>query len=96
MNDKAKRAVLLRAEIAAALREARPEGVEPTKKVFWFNWPTYDILKTDLKTAGIMKEDELGRVVNFHSFYKTWQTLGVRYGINQRAAQELLGHSARV
>ena len=37
--------------------------------------------------------DSLGRVVHFHSFRKTWQTLGVRYGINQRAAQELLGHS---
>ncbi len=35
----------------------------------------------------------LGRVVHFHSFRKTWQTLGVPYGINQRAAQEVLGHS---
>ena len=34
-----------------------------------------------------------GRVVHFHSFRKTMQSLGVRYGINQRAAQEMLGHS---
>ena len=93
MKDKAKRAVPLRAEIAAALREARPKDVEPTKKVFWFNWPTYDILKTDFKKAGIVKKDGLGRVVHFHSFRKTWQTLGVRHGVNQRAAQEILGHS---
>jgi Phage integrase family len=35
----------------------------------------------------------LGRVVHFHSFRKTFQTIGVNCGINQRAAQEILGHS---
>lgn len=64
-----------------------------TKKVFWFKWPTYDILMGDLKRAGIEHKDSLGRVVHFHAFRKTWQTWGVRYGINQRAAQEILGHS---
>lgn len=92
-KDKDKRAVPLRAELASALRELRPAGVDPTKKVFWFNWPTYDILRTDLKKAGIERKDGLGRVVHFHSFRKTWQTLGVRHGVNQRAAQEILGHS---
>ena len=38
-------------------------------------------------------EPSLGRVLHFHSFRKTIQSLGVRYGINQRAAQEILGHS---
>jgi hypothetical protein len=46
-----------------------------------------------LKRAGIPRVDPLGRSVHFHSFRKTWQTLGVRYGINQRVAQEVLGHS---
>ena len=36
-------------------------------------------------------ESEFGE--GLHAFRKTWQTLGVRYGINQRAAQEVLGHS---
>jgi hypothetical protein len=31
--------------------------------------------------------------VHFHSFRKTWQTLGAGHGVNQRAAQEILGHS---
>ena len=92
-KDKDKRAVPLRPEIAAELRQMKPEGVLPTKRVFWFCWPTYDILRGDLKRAGIERKDGLGRVVHFHSFRKTWQTLGVRYGINQRVAQEVLGHS---
>ena len=93
MKDKDKRAVPLRAEIAAAFRAIRPADFNPTQKVFWFCWPTYDILRGDLKRAGIEHKDSLGRVVHFHSFRKTWQTMGVRYGINQRAAQEVLGHS---
>jgi hypothetical protein len=67
--------------------------VQPTKRVFNRTWPTYDTLRADLKRAGIEWKGSLGRVVHFHSFRKTWQTLGVRYGINQRAAQEVLGHS---
>jgi len=92
-KDKDKRAVPLRRELAEELRQTKPECVLPTKRVFWFCWPTYDILRGDLKRAGIERKDALGRVVHFHSFRKTWQTLGVRYGINQRAAQEVLGHS---
>ncbi len=92
-KDKDKRAVPLRRELADELRRAKPEDVSPTKRVFWFAWPTYDILRGDLKRAGIERKDGLGRVVHFHSFRKTWQTLGVRHGINQRAAQEVLGHS---
>jgi integrase len=71
----------------------KPADVEPTQRVFWWSWPTYDILIADLKRAGIERKDGLGRVVHFHSFRKTMQSLGVRYGVNQRAAQEILGHS---
>ena len=92
-KDKDKRLVPLRKEVAAALLAARPPNFSLTQKVFWFAWPTYDILRGDLKRAGIEWKDTLGRVVHFHSFRKTWQTLGVRYGINQRAAQEVLGQS---
>jgi integrase len=81
-KDKDKRAVPLRLELADELRRAMPEDVSPTRRVFWFAWPTYDILRGDLKRAKIERKDGLGRVVHFHSFRKTWQTLGVRYGIN--------------
>jgi len=91
-KDKDKRAVPLRQELAEELRRIKPADVEPTKKVFNRTWPTYDTLRADLKRTGIEWKDSLGRVVHFHSFRKTWQTLGVRYGINQRAAQEVLGH----
>jgi len=93
MKDKEKRAVPLRAEIADALKASRPADVDPTKMVFWYCWPTYDWLCSDLERAGIEKKDPMGRVVHFHSFRKTFQTLGVKYGLNQRAAQEVLGHS---
>src|SRR5690606_15670301 len=37
--------------------------------------------------------DSAGRRVYFHAFRKTFQTWGVAYGVGQRFAQELLGHS---
>lgn len=95
-KDKDKRAVPLRPEIVEQLKALRPKPEEThtlSKPIFWFRWPTYDLLRGDLKRAGIERVDALGRSVHFHSFRKTWQTLGVRYGINQRVAQEVLGHS---
>ena len=77
MKDDDKRAVPLRRELAAELRVLKPEGIEPTKRVFWFRWPTYDLLRSDLKRAGIERKDGLGRVVHFHSFRKTLRSLGV-------------------
>jgi integrase len=95
-KDKDKRAVPLRPEVVAQLKAMRPKPDETfklTKPIFWFRWPTYDLLRGDFKRAGIQRIDAVGRSVHFHSFRKTWQTLGVRYGINQRVAQEVLGHS---
>jgi len=93
---KDKRALPLRPEIVGELKALRPKPDENHmrgKPVFWFRWPTYDLLRGDLKRAVIERVDALGRSVHFHSFRKTWQTLGVRYGIDQRVAQEVLGHS---
>ncbi len=75
------------------LSELKPKGVLPTRPVFWYAWPTYDILCSDFKRPGIERVDGLGRVLHFHSFRKTWQAFGVRFGVNQRAAQEILGYS---
>ena len=92
-KDKDKRAVPLKRELADGLLAMRPVDHHADKRLFWWRWPTYDILRGDLKKAGIEHRDALGRVVHFHSFRKTWQTLGVRSGVNQRSAQEILGHS---
>ena len=35
----------------------------------------------------------MNRRVNFQAMRKTWQTLGVRFGLSQRVAQDILGHS---
>jgi len=92
-KDKDKRAVPLHPQLAALLQSLRPKACNPTAKVFDRCFPVYDTLRLDLEKAKIPHKDSLGRVVHFHSFRKTWQTLGVRYGVNQRAAQEVLGHS---
>lgn len=92
-KDKDKRAIPLHSKLAALLREMRPASASDANSVFYGRFPTYGSLMRDLERAGIQRKDELGRVVHFHAFRKTWQTMGVRYGINQRAAQEVLGHS---
>ena len=93
MKDNDKRAVPLRRELVELLKKARPAGVDPTKRVFWWCFPTYDLLLSHLKKAGIERKDGLGRVLHFHSFRKSLQSLGVKFGMNQRATQEILGHS---
>ncbi len=92
-KDKDKRAVPLSRTFAVFLRELRPVDATPSTRVFNRTFPVYDSLRVDFKRAGIEHADGLGRVVHFHSFRKTWQTFGVQHGINQRAAQEILGHS---
>lgn len=93
MKDDEKRSVPLHPALARALREFRPHDYKLNQRVFWLVFPHYETLRVDLKRAGIEHKDALGRVIHFHSFRKTWQTLGVRYGISQRVAQETLGHS---
>jgi hypothetical protein len=61
--------------------------------VFYRSFPRKETLSKDLARAGIVTPDGQGRVVHFHAFRKTFQTLGVRSGVNQRSAQALLAHS---
>jgi integrase len=91
-KDKEKRTIALHPMLAGELRRLLPAGTPPTSPVFP-NFPTYDALLADLARARIERRDSMGRVVHFHSFRKTWQTMGVRAGISQRVAQEILGHS---
>ncbi|MGH7997022.1 MAG: tyrosine-type recombinase/integrase [Opitutaceae bacterium] len=92
-KDKDKCAVPLKAELVAELRLLRPADAKPTDRALRGHLANYDLFRKHLKRAGIAHKDALGSVLHLHSFRKTWQTLGVRYGVNQRAAQEVLGHS---
>ena len=92
-KNRDKRPVPLHPVVVDALRGIRPEGVAADVFVFLGSFPKRETLLKDFARAGIAKKDALGRVVHFHAFRRTFQTLGVRAGINQRAAQELLGHS---
>ena len=56
-------------------------------------FPSDDALHSDLKSAGIPRQDASGRIVHFHAFRKTFQTWGAVAGVGQRSAQEMLGHS---
>lgn len=91
-KDKKKRIVPLRFELAAKLLAKRPPHAKPEDLVF-SPFPRHTTLLSDLGHAGIPRRDGLGRVVHFHSFRKTFQTLGVRYNVNQRSAQAILGHT---
>jgi hypothetical protein len=92
-KDKDKCAVPLKAELADQLRVLRPADCLATDRALKGHLANYDLFRKHLKRAGIAHKDALGSVLHLHSFRKTWQTLGVRYGVNQRAAQEVLGHS---
>jgi len=91
-KDRTARVIPLHSQLAQMLRDMRPEGVAADVRVFK-TFPGPMTLDRDLVRAGIVKRDLLGRTVAFHSFRKSFQTMGVRAGINQRAAQALLGHS---
>lgn len=92
MKDDKKRALPLHPSLAAALLAARPAGVAPGRLVF-ARFPKWRTLLANFARLNIARKDETGRVVHFHSFRKTFQTLGVNAGINQRAAPEMLGHT---
>lgn len=91
-KDRTARPIPLHSRLAQMLRDIRPEGVAADVRVFR-TFPGSMTLDRDLVKAGIVKRDQLGRTVAFHSFRKTFQTMGVHAGVNQRAAQALLGHS---
>lgn len=93
MKDKEKRAVPLHPSLSAELVTLRGEKWQRDGLVFNRTFPTNHTLRADMVRAGIERMDDVGRVLHFHSFRKTFQTLGVMHGVNQRSAQEILGHS---
>ena len=61
--------------------------------MFWHLFPLYSTFRADLKKAGIPHRDSAGHVVHFHSFRETHASFAARYGVAQKATQEVLGHS---
>jgi integrase len=94
-KDKKQRALPLHPQLFLALKSESPlVHRSPAQRVFADGeFPRVRVFLRVLKKAGIERKDALGRVVHLHSFRKTFQTLGVLSGVNQRAAQEFLGHT---
>lgn len=102
-KGKKKRPVPLHPVLAAELRTMRERWVarcvavghqvDSGARVFGYFLPRAAVLRRDLAKAGISYRDGTGRVLHFHALRKTFQTLGVVAGVNQRSAQALLGHS---
>jgi len=105
-KDREARAIPMHQALFEALLEhasGRTKRDTDDTRVFRGIWPTQkrpkrskgqsSSLDYDLAAADIAKTDEMGRVLDYHSFRKTWQTFGVNAGISMRSAQAILGHS---
>ncbi len=102
-KDREPRPIPLHPELAKELRAHRLDRAKdgPEMRVFRDIFPSQrgggtggkGSFRRDLDRAGIPQRDATGRVLDFHSFRKTWQTMGVQFGVNQRVAQAILGHS---
>lgn len=94
-KDRKQRPIPLHPRLAAEIEAFRPADVRPDQRVFPADehFPQWEDSVAALKVAGIKKTDDLGRTLHLHALRKTFQTLGVKAGINQRSAQELLGHT---
>jgi integrase len=92
-KDKADRWVPLPLLLAAKLRALWLPAFPRDRRVFWHLFPSPETFHADLKKAGIPRKGSGGEVVHFHSFRKTHASLGVDFGVAQKATQEVLGHS---
>ncbi len=101
-KGKRERVIPLRAELAAELDAHRLDHPKatPASRIFAGIFPRQrtdkrrpNSLRVDMAKAGIPVRDELGRVIDFHSFRKTFNTWAAVAGVPLRAAQSLLGHS---
>lgn len=65
----------------------------PTARALKIPWATSEMLREDLKTAGIEYKDDRGHVFDFHSLRGECATLLIEAGVEPKVAQEILGHS---
>jgi len=93
---KAKRedTIPLRYDLAALLREARPEGFAPTGRVFR-TVPTFKTWKQDLKRANIEYRLEDGSIAGFHSLRVTYSTELDLAGVSDQTGIALTRHKDR-
>ena len=70
-------------------------GKLPTAKAFKTPTPGHEmqLLRKDLKAAGIAEVDDEGRVFDFHSFRVFYASMLAESGTNPKTAMELLRHS---
>jgi integrase len=92
-KDNANRWVPLPLPLAAALQQSHRPEYSPERRVFWHLFPNRDTFVKDLKAAGIVRVGSDGDVVHFHSFRKSIGAIGSKYGVSQKATQEIFGHS---
>ncbi len=92
-KDKESRSIPLPLPLAAELMRIQPGLFKRDKKVFFGFFPHYETFRADLERAGIPHKDSVGHVVHFHSFRKTHASFAARYGVAQKATQDVLGHS---
>ena len=82
----------LRADLADALRAARPANARPTDPVFPVV-PGMDVYRRDLAAAGIPYLDDEGRQADFHALRLTFNMLLAQANVPPRTAMELMRHT---
>ncbi len=81
--------------LAATLGSQRPAGAAPTDRVVPPGaFPTIRTFWADLQAAGIPREDEGGRVVDFHALRTTFVSWLAMGGTHPRVAQALARHAS--
>lgn len=84
--------ILLRDDLATALRAIRPNPTDVRAKVF-ANVPDVETLYRDLAKAGIDKKDAQGKWADFHALRHTLGTNLAKVGTPIRVAMEVMRHS---
>ena len=76
--------------------EGRREStnIPPTMKLFNISAELSKVLNRDRAVAGIAKEDDRGRVVDFHALRHTFGTNLSKAGVSPRVAQAAMRHSS--
>jgi integrase len=78
--------------LARQLAAMRPSSATMDSPVFPRGVSSYESLKKDVQAAGIVAVDEFGRGVGFHTFRRTFITLGHKFGLAPRVVQQLARH----
>jgi len=87
--------VEVHANLLAALQVARPKDAAPTATVIpAAQFPTIRTFWADLERARIPRQDDEGRVVDFHALRTTFISLLASSGAHPRVAQALARHAS--